>query len=204
MIILPTLPVARPKAAPAAPATPDKSKYTPLQRHVDYFDRNSDGVIKLGETRQGLRDLGAGHLLAAFGALFINGLLGPKTAGKATTAINVADIAKGKHDSDTDVFDAAGQLDQGRYAALFAEHDKDGSKSLDAHELQAMRAARKETKVGGIAAAAEFNLLLRFAADREVSVGGKQVKAISQERLGKLYAGTLFQEIAAERRDRHK
>jgi peroxygenase len=191
---------ARPRAAAPQPRPAvDKSKFTPLQRHVDFFDRDQDGVIKMGETRQGLRALGAGQILAAFGALFINGLLGPKTAGAATTKIEVAKIAGGKHDSDTDVFDEKGNVDPKAFDALFATHDKDKSGSLDAKELAAMRAARKETKVGGIAASAEFSLLLKFCADREVQVDGKPVKAISRDRLAKLYDGTLFDVVAAER-----
>jgi hypothetical protein len=56
-----------------------KGELTPLQRHVAFFDRDKDGVIYASETYEGFRAIGAGVPLSAFSALFINGLLGPKT-----------------------------------------------------------------------------------------------------------------------------
>ena len=52
---------------------------TPLQKHVAFFDRNKDGVIHPSETYEGFRAIGCGVALSAFSAVFINGLLGPKT-----------------------------------------------------------------------------------------------------------------------------
>jgi peroxygenase len=91
-----------------------KGELTPLQRHVAFFDRDKDGVIYASETYEGFRAIGAGVPLSAFSALFINGLLGPKTIPENEKApafklpIYVKNIQKGKHGSDSGVYDANG------------------------------------------------------------------------------------------------
>ena len=66
-------------ASSSAAADVYSGELTPLQRHVAFFDRDKDGVIYPAETYRGFRAIGAGVPLSAFSALFINGLLGPKT-----------------------------------------------------------------------------------------------------------------------------
>ncbi|KAJ0726963.1 putative plant seed peroxygenase [Helianthus annuus] len=50
-----------------------------LQKHVEFFDRNNDGVIYPWETFQGFRAIGCGILLSSFAAVFINVGLSGKT-----------------------------------------------------------------------------------------------------------------------------
>ncbi|MFS7952223.1 putative plant seed peroxygenase [Helianthus anomalus] len=50
-----------------------------LQKHVEFFDRNNDGVIYPWETFQGFRAIGSGILLSSVAAIFINVGLSGKT-----------------------------------------------------------------------------------------------------------------------------
>lgn len=204
MNIRPGLPAARPPARKAAaPAAPvDKSKYTTLQRHVDFFDRNSDGKITLGETRQGLEALGLGGAAALGGALFINGGLASSTQHKPSMTIDVANIKAAKHDSDSGVIDAQGNFVPEAFDKMFTQFDTNRSNTLDANELAAMGKAHAQSKRGTLASKAEFGLLLKLAADRTETVNGKPVKAISRERLASFYRGDLFPQLAAERAGR--
>ncbi|KAG2610403.1 hypothetical protein PVAP13_4KG189900 [Panicum virgatum] len=105
----------------------EQGELTPLQRHVAFFDRDKDGVIYPSETYEGFRAIGAGVPLSAFSALFINGLLGPKTVPENEKApalklpIYVKNIQKGKHGSDSGVYDANGSTDSGHHGASPAQ-----------------------------------------------------------------------------------
>ncbi|MFS7952228.1 putative plant seed peroxygenase [Helianthus anomalus] len=50
-----------------------------LQKHVEFFDRNNDGVIYPWETFQGFRAIGSGIVLSSVAAIFINVGLSGKT-----------------------------------------------------------------------------------------------------------------------------
>ncbi|MFS7952250.1 putative plant seed peroxygenase [Helianthus anomalus] len=50
-----------------------------LQKHVEFFDRNNDGVIYPWETFQGFRAIGSGIVLSSVAAIFINAGLSGKT-----------------------------------------------------------------------------------------------------------------------------
>ncbi|RCV21117.1 hypothetical protein SETIT_4G112000v2 [Setaria italica] len=88
---------------------------TPLQRHVAFFDRDKDGVIYPSETYQGFRAIGCGVALSAASAVFINAGLGPSTKPENQKTppfkfpIYVKNIHKGKHGSDSGVYDANGR-----------------------------------------------------------------------------------------------
>jgi peroxygenase len=188
------------------PTTPriDRSKYTPLQKHVDFFDKNQDGKVEMRETRQGLKELGAGGVVAVLGAAFINLFMGPMTSKKLTSVIDVGNIKGGKHDSDTDNYDDDGNFDPKAFDAMFAKYDTDRSSSLDADEIKAMRKTRAEGKLGQIAGAGEFGLLMSLAADGSKKVGDKAVPSISRARLQSFYDGHLFPELAAARKAQGK
>ncbi|MFS8029073.1 putative plant seed peroxygenase [Helianthus anomalus] len=85
-----------------------------LQKHVEFFDRNNDGVIYPRETFQGFRAIGCGILLSSFAAVFINvGLSGKTRPGKRYPnllfPIHIANIKMAKHGSDSGVYDAHGR-----------------------------------------------------------------------------------------------
>lgn len=175
-----------------------RAKYTPLQKHVAYFDGNDDGKITIGETRKGLADLGMGGVSRFFASIVIVLGLGKQTSGKFSE-VDVANIHKGKHDSDTDVYDADGNFDPKEFEKMWATWDKDRSGSLSDAEFTAMRTARKESKLGAFAASQEFGLLTKLAADGKEKVGDRYEPAISRARMEQFYDGSLFGKLAAER-----
>src|SRR5688500_3855492 len=81
----------------ARAGAPDMS---PLQRHVSYFDPAGTGKVRWGQTYHGLRDLGVGRFWSAVLTTIINVALGRVTGGGWLT-IDIANIQRGKHDSDT-------------------------------------------------------------------------------------------------------
>ncbi|KAL9324909.1 hypothetical protein ACSQ67_005554 [Phaseolus vulgaris] len=85
-----------------------------LQKHVEFFDRNHDGIIYPWETFQGFRAIGCGYLISSVAALFINASLSRKTRpGKFPSLlfpIEVKNIQKAKHGSDSSVYDTEGRL----------------------------------------------------------------------------------------------
>uniref|UniRef100_M8AN17 Uncharacterized protein n=1 Tax=Aegilops tauschii TaxID=37682 RepID=M8AN17_AEGTA len=52
---------------------------TALQKHVAFFDADSDGIVSFSETERGLRAIGLGAAEATVKATLINGVIGPKT-----------------------------------------------------------------------------------------------------------------------------
>lgn len=176
----------------------DKAR-TPLQRHVDFFDRNHDHTITLGETFSGLRALGMGHVGAAFGAAFINGGLGSKTGGSLLKlTVKPDNIAAAKHDSDTDVYDEKGNFSPAKFDEMFAKWDQDKNGSLSGEEFTKMRTHNKESTAGAIGSKAEFGLLVSLAGT-PTKVGGKEIKSISREQMQQFYNGSLFYHLAGEK-----
>lgn len=175
-----------------------RAQYKPLQKHVAYFDGNHDGKITIGETRKGLADLGMGSVSRFFASIVIVLGLGKQTSGKFTE-VDVANIHKGKHDSDTDVYDADGNFDPREFEKLWTTWDTDKSGALNDAEFKAMRTARKESRLGAFAASQEFGLLTKLAADGKEKVGDRYEPAISRARMEQFYDGSLFDRVAAER-----
>ncbi len=174
---------------------------TALMRHAQFFDIDGDGIISLSETITRLRQLGYGAVHARVIAYPIHMLLGPKTSGRMTLGITIANIHVGKHDSDTGVFDAQGNFVLENFERMFARFDKDRSGALNELEIKAMVAAHSKERPGGwLASRLEFKLLLDLAADGSEVVDGRRVRSISRARLRKFYDGTLLPELVENRR----
>ncbi|MFS7952248.1 putative plant seed peroxygenase [Helianthus anomalus] len=69
------------RRATSCAATPKRvdNNQNVLQKHVEFFDRNNDGVIYPWETFQGFRAIGSGIVLSSVAAIFINVGLSGKT-----------------------------------------------------------------------------------------------------------------------------
>lgn len=170
-----------------------------LKKHVDFFDRNHDGITTLPETYQGLRALGLGRVLSGAGAVFINLGLGAKTDEPFyKLTINNSKIHQAKHDSDSDTYDNQGQFVQAKLDNMFTVHDTNQDAALNKAEIQAMLERNKESKVGKIASGAEFNLLLKVAGQPDAS--GEKV--LTRQRMQEFYEGTLFYSIEKEHQQR--
>ena len=174
------------------------AKLSTLQKHAAFFDRNSDGLVRYGETVSGLKALGMPTVAAYPAAFAIHAGLGPKTDGGFNFTIK--NIARGKHEGDTDVFTADGGFDKKQFNKLFARYDTNESGSLSSAEISVMQNDRAKTTFGKIATKGEFTLLMSLAGDTtEKSADGKSAKALSKERLQSFYDGSLFYTVEAER-----
>lgn len=187
------LAVIGPTGGPVARATPSGPR-TALQKHVDYFDRDGNGKIRLRETYDGLRALGLGRGRAAFAATAINAGLGSTTGSPwhSFLTIDATNIHMGKHGSDTGIYDAQGEFVPEAYERMFTEYDKDGDQALDTAEMEGMLAGNR-TESGATASRLEFEMLMDLAGEDR---GAERV--VTHDRLQALYDGSLFYDLAGE------
>lgn len=173
---------------------------TALQKHIAFFDKDGDGIITRPETALGMSQLGFGHNLAEATALAIHLALGPKTTGSMKSLdISVKNINRGKHGSDTGVFDARGRFVPLAFERMFSGFDRNRSGSLSQAEIDAMITANSELQPGDkFASSLEFQLLMLIAADTTEAVTGHNFRALSKERLRQFYDGTLFYALAKQ------
>lgn len=177
---------------------------TALQKHVDFFDRNNDGVIKVHETAEGLRALGLGLSRSWTLAVAINGGLGRATGAPWYDALTVRTdaIHQGKHASDTDIYDEQGLFVQAEFDRLFDTHDSNRDGALSAEEFEDFYRDNKEDSVGSLASRGEFGLLLEIAGETRVTGWGfwgpRTTRVLTRTTLEEFYEGTLFYTIAGE------
>jgi hypothetical protein len=116
--------------------------------------------------------------------------------------IDIENIQKGKHDSDTGILDTQGRFDAKRFERVFGARstvDRDGDNAFTASELAKMVNANRKTLLGSLVSLAEWQLLLALAADAEADECGKRVPAVSVNRIKSFFDGTLFYKLAKQR-----
>jgi len=175
---------------------------TALQRHVSFFDDNGDRSIDVAECTRGLKAVGLPVGVAEVAALVIVAPLSFMTRGSLLAmSIDVENIQKGKHDSDTGILDKRGRFNGKRFEKVFGAHsvvDRNGDKAFTATEITRMVNANRETLLGALVSLAEWQLLLLLAADTEAVEGDKPVPALSVARIKSFFDGTLFYRLARE------
>jgi len=179
---------------------------TTLQRHASFFDDNGDRGIDVAECTRGLKALGLPFGVAEAAALAIVAPLSIQTRGTLLALnIDVENIQKGKHDSDTGILDKRGRFNATRFEKAFGVRssvDRNGDKAFTATEITRMVTANRETLLGFLVSMVEWQLLLVLAADTEAVEGDKSVPALSAARIKSFYDGTLFYELAKARAKR--
>lgn len=176
---------------------------TSLMRHVRYFDRNGDGVIKPAETIEGAKGLGVNAVVAHGLALGLHAGLGPKTSGKLSTEIRIENIHMGVHAGSIN-FDEQGNFKPAQFEAMFAEYDTNRSGALSRSEVFAMLKARKKSAVSYNLSKTAFSVLLAVASDGHEAAGKADEPALSKARMQGFYDGTLFYTVAQERQAKAK
>ena len=173
---------------------------TTLQRHASFFDDNGDRAVDVAECTRGLKALGLPLGVAEVAALAIVAPLSIQTRGSLLAlSIDVENIQKGKHDSDTGILDKRGRLNARRFEKVFgacSTVDRNGDKVFTATELTKMINANRETLFGSLVSTVEWQVLLALAADTRVVERGKSVPALSVARMRSFYDGTLFYKLA--------
>jgi peroxygenase len=176
---------------------------TSLQRHASFFDDNGDRAVGVAECMRGLEALGLPFGVAALAALAIVAPLGVQTRGSLLAlSIDIENIQKGKHDSDTGILDKRGRFNPRRFEKVFgacSTVDRNGDKAFTATELTKMIMANRETLLGSVVSMVEWQVLLALAADTKAIERAKPVPAMSVARIQSFYDGTLFYKIAKER-----
>ncbi len=176
---------------------------TTLQRHASYFDDDGDRGIGVAECARGLKALGLPVGVAEATAFAIVVPLSILTRGSLLAMnIDIENIQKGKHDSDTGILDKRGRFNAKRFERVFGAHstvDRDGDKAFTATEVNRMVNANRDTLLGYLVSLAEWQLLLLLAADAKALEGDKLVPALSVARIKSFYDGTLFYKLAKGR-----
>ncbi|KAI3870598.1 hypothetical protein MKW92_037078 [Papaver armeniacum] len=158
---------------------------TVLQRHVGFFDRNKNGVIYPCETFKGLRAIGHGMGTSIFTALLINVLFSGKL---------VKNIARGKHTTDTGVYDADGNFDPVKFDEIFQKHSKTYPNALTADELWGLLKANRVPKD-------YFNWFINWTEWKFLlyPVAKDKNGLLQKETIRGLYTGDLFYQLEQER-----
>ncbi|XP_014519205.1 probable peroxygenase 5 isoform X2 [Vigna radiata var. radiata] len=164
-----------------------------LQKHAAFFDINKDGVIYPWETFQGMREIGSGILLSIGGAIFINVFLSQTTRpGKFPSLlfpIEVENIQRGKHGSDSGVYDTQGRFVPPKFEAIFSKHAHTNPNYLTYDELKEMIKANREPKdlKGRIGSFVEWSILYKLAKDKNGLLQKDTIRGV--------YDGSLFEQL---------
>src|SRR5512141_3284176 len=120
---------------------------TTLQRHASFFDDNGDRCVDVAECTRGLKALGLPFGVAEVAALAIVAPLSVQTRGSLLALnIDIENIQKGKHDSDTGILDKRGRFNARRFEKVFgacSTVDRNGDKAFTATELTRMISANR-------------------------------------------------------------
>ncbi|KAK9276751.1 hypothetical protein L1049_006287 [Liquidambar formosana] len=121
-----------------------------LQKHVAFFDRNQDGIVYPWETFKGFRAIGCDIFLSTASAFLINIALSHKTRpGKFPSLlfpIEVKNIQRAKHGSDSGVYDTEGRFVPSKFEEIFGKHARTNANTLTSDELMGMLKANREPK----------------------------------------------------------
>ncbi|KAI4357575.1 hypothetical protein L6164_001514 [Bauhinia variegata] len=164
-----------------------------LQKHVSFFDRNHDGIIYPWETFEGFRAIGCGIGLSIGAALFINIGLSQKTRpGKFPSPllpIEIKNIHKAKHGSDSGVYDHEGRFVPSKFQEIFKKHARTHSDALTSDELKEFLKENREPKdfKGWLAAYSEWKILYELCKDKKGLLHKSIVRAV--------YDGSLFEKM---------
>ncbi|CAD6339626.1 unnamed protein product [Miscanthus lutarioriparius] len=150
----------------------------------------------------GFRAIGAGVPLSAFSSVFINGLLGPKTVPENEKApgfklpIYVKNIQKGKHGSDSGVYDANGRFVPEKFEEIFKKHAHTRPDALTGKELKELLKANREPNdfKGWLGGFTEWKVLYSLCKDEKGFLHKDTVRAV--------YDGSLFEKLEHERKSK--
>ena len=110
-----------------------------MVQHVDYFDRDHDGVIWPRDTYAGLRAWGWSVLLSLYAVLLIHGALSYPTAPTPLPdpffRIFTRRLHKAKHGGDSMSYDNEGRFRPQNFEDFFAKYDRDAKGGLSVPEL---------------------------------------------------------------------
>eukprot|EP00878_Enallax_costatus_P000393 GHUV01000479.1.p1 GENE.GHUV01000479.1~~GHUV01000479.1.p1 ORF type:complete len:246 (+),score=62.41 GHUV01000479.1:254-991(+) len=173
-----------------------REDYTVMMQHCDFFDRDNDGVLWPWDTYIGFRRLGFGRILSLIAVPFIHGSFSYPTSPSIFPdpffRIYLKNIHRGKHGSDSEVYDTEGRFVPEKFEELFSKYDGKNKGGLDWNDIQNMILANMNIvdPVGWTAERLEWWTLYLLAADDN--------GIISKEKIRANYDGSLWYLIADE------
>ncbi|KAM3568584.1 hypothetical protein VYU27_009295 [Nannochloropsis oceanica] len=185
----------------SAPEGPNYKKMgTPLrsvmQQHVDFFDRDGDGVITMRDTFFGFRRLGFNWAFCLWAVFVINPAFSiasyPGYFIDPFMCIYSRNIHRGKHGSDQEVYDHEGRFIPQRFEDIFAKWDQEGKGGLSLRDLWKMTQSSFEVNdfFGWFAGKFEWFTLWLLTADDKGLVTKEAVRSV--------YDGSLFYKMEAK------
>lgn len=173
-----------------------REDYTVLQQHCDFFDRDNDGVMWPWDTYIGFRRLGFGRILSTIAVPFIHGSFSYPTSPSILPdpffRIWLKNIHRGKHGSDSEVYDTEGRFVPEKFEEIFSKYDRNNKNGLDWNDIQSLILGNMNIvdPVGWTAERLEWWTLYLLAADDN--------GIISKEKIRANYDGSLWYLIANE------
>ncbi|KAJ3332281.1 hypothetical protein HDU76_000771 [Blyttiomyces sp. JEL0837] len=177
---------------------PGYEHFSVLQQHVQFFDRDNNGIIYPWETYSGFRAIGWNMLASFIFAMFINtGFSYPTSESwipNPLLPVYIKNIHRAKHGNDSGCYDHEGRFIPQRFEEIFSKFDKENKKALTAKELWEMTQSNRDVMdfFGYIAAKGEWLVLYYTAANKDGMV--------SKEELRASFDGTLWYKIEKERK----
>ncbi|KAI8904284.1 caleosin [Gorgonomyces haynaldii] len=179
--------VEHPHGSPQSP-----KNRTVLQQHVDFFDRNRDGIITPIETFIGFRAIGFNVFLCLVAVIVIHSAFSIATHPNPYFPFDpffriwCHSIHRGKHGSDTEVYDTEGRFVPQKFEEIFSKWDKDQKQALTFREMLKMTQDIRNVNdlFGWFASKFEWGSLYLLCADKSGLVPKEDIRGV--------YDGTLF------------
>jgi hypothetical protein len=179
-----------------------------LQQHVQFFDRNLDGIITPIETFQGFSSLGFNFIFCILAVGIVHFGFSWWTSDSwipdPLLRIQVKNIHRAKHGSDTGVMDPEGRYCPVKFEELFSKYSKTYPDCLTISEIGDMLRGLRcvGDPFGWMAAMFEWGTLFLLVRQRHPSSG---TWILRREHMRAQYDGSLFYLIEQERQElQHK
>ncbi|KAL4437268.1 hypothetical protein ABPG75_004407 [Micractinium tetrahymenae] len=115
---------------------------TVMQQHIAFWDRDNDGILWPSDTYVGFRKLGFNVLLSAIAVPVIHGTFSwwtcPSWVPDPAMRIFIKNIHRGKHGSDSEVYDTEGRFVPQKFEEIFSKYDHGNKGGLLLSEVNEM------------------------------------------------------------------
>ncbi|CAL5047127.1 unnamed protein product [Urochloa decumbens] len=166
---------------------------TDLQHHVQFFDKNKDGIITLTESIQSFIAIGIEPVFATTAATATHAAFGPLTTppGKLpSTNIHVSHIHGAIHASDTGSYNKKGMFVPENFDKIFKRHSHIKPNALAWWEIEAMLIANRNILQPWTWPAAELEWQLIYM------LGKDSRGYLHKDTVRGIYDGSVFPKLA--------
>ncbi|XP_024518194.1 peroxygenase [Selaginella moellendorffii] len=166
---------------------------TPLELHVEFFDRDGDGKVYPWETYNGFRALGFDIPFSVFSTLALNVALSYPTLESwipdLLFPVHIKNIHKGIHGSDTGIYDHDGNFDEANFEKTFAKFARTHPDKMTFDEILTMTRRNRDVNdfFGWAAAQLEWRPAYEIMRDQDGFASKEDIRAI--------YDGSLFYQV---------